>query len=105
MGFLPTGSASEDPAGSHQRHFGDHGGLQGQRPKVLRVQVVDVGFAAGPGQHLDLRVHGLEEVGHPSAASSMGKRATSSGSWVVIPTGQSPVWQWWQEYGSVPNWW
>ena len=65
MGFLPPGSASEYPASSHQRHFGDHGGLQGQGTKVLRVQIMDVGLAAGPGQHLDLRVHGLEEVGHP----------------------------------------
>ena len=27
----------------------------------------------------------------------------SSGSWVVTPTGQRPVWQWWQAPGAVPS--
>ena len=38
-----------------------------------------------------------------SAASSIGRRGISSGSCVVIPTGQRPVWQWWQAPGSMPS--
>ena len=33
------------------------------------------------------------------AACSTSRRCSSSGSWVVMPTGQRPVWQWWQKPG------
>ena len=38
-----------------------------------------------------------------SAAASTSSRFISSGSWVVIPTGHRPVWQWWQAPGSTPS--
>ena len=40
------------------------------------------------------RVIAVRKLATRSAASSIGRRAMSSGSWVVIPTGQRPVWQW-----------
>src|SRR5262249_33075702 len=38
-----------------------------------------------------------------SAPASGSSRASSSGSCVVMPTGQRPVWQWWQAPGAVPS--
>ena len=38
-----------------------------------------------------------------SAAAGTSRRASKCGSWVVIPIGHIPVWQWWQRPGDVPS--
>ena len=45
----------------------------------------------------------LRKCSTRSEASWGGSRLASSGSCVVIPTGQPPVWQWWQAPACVPS--
>ena len=96
--FLPARPAAEDAIGAGQGQAGDQRGFEGQGAQVFGLEVVHVALAAGAGEDLDLGGQGVEEVGDAlGGLRSISRRAASSGSWVVMPTGHRPVWQWWHE--------
>ena len=95
--LLPARPAAEDAVGAGQGQAGDQRGFEGQGAQVFGLEVVDVALAAGAGEDLDLGRQGVEEVGDPLGGRRRSRAGrSSSGSWVVMPTGQRPVWQWWQ---------
>ena len=95
--LFPARPAAEDSVRAGQRQAGDERGFEGQGSQVFGLEVVDVALAAGTGQDLDLGGQAWKKLATRSAAVSTSSRAVSSGSCVVIPTGQRPVWQWWHE--------
>ena len=100
---LPRGPAG-DPAGPGQRHLGHGRRLDGQGDQVFGFEMVDVGFSAGPGQAVTSMVDGPRGSWPPRRQlGRRSRRASSTWSWVVMPTGQRPVWQCAQWPAEVPE--
>ena len=90
---FPSRSAAEDSVRAGQRQSRDERRFQRQRAQVFRLQVVHVALAAGPRQDLNLDAVACSQLATRSAAASISSRFINSGSCVVMPTGQRPVWQ------------
>ena len=83
-----------DVVGAGQRHLRHRRGLDRQRAEVLGLERVDVRLAARAREHLHLERQRVQEVVDALGGLLDTSRLRSSGSCVVIPTGQRPVWQW-----------
>ena len=92
-GLFPSRSAPEDPIRAGQRNSGDQRGFERN----------DADLQAPDGARRSCRrldriwiseVRAWKKLATRRAPAATSSRAARSASWVVMPTGQHPVWQW-----------
>ena len=88
--FVPARPAG-NPVRPRQRNAGHGGRLDREGHQVFRLEMVHVRLAAGTGERRQLHREDIEVVPQPPRTLSGASRCSSSGSCVVIPTGQRPV--------------
>ena len=90
---------ADRPLDAGQGHAGERRRLERRGAEVLRLEVVHVLLADRLARRRSLHHHRAEEVGHALGAGLEFEAGLEPGSCVVMPTGQRPVWQWWQAPG------